>query len=114
MAYDNCHIFLKCYNILPPIFGHFVTFDLPFFSIFSALRTLVFLCISAVIPIYIFQQIKEGGEGQSTQLMLNYVIFSKLHVSAERGHLQVSHLYRGKKLYISAATAIQHPASPLF
>jgi hypothetical protein len=27
--------------------------------------------------------------------MLNDVIFTKLHVSAERGHLQVSHLYRG-------------------
>jgi hypothetical protein len=26
--------------------------------------------------------------------MLNYVIFTKLHFSAERGHLRVSHLYR--------------------
>jgi hypothetical protein len=32
-------------------------------------------------------KVKEGGEGQSTQLMLNDVIFTKLHVSAERGHL---------------------------
>jgi hypothetical protein len=41
------------------------------------------------------KQIKEGGEGQSTQLMLSDVIFTKLHASAERGHLQISHLYRG-------------------
>jgi hypothetical protein len=43
----------------------------------------------------LYTGIKEGG-GQSTQLMLNDVIITELHVSAERGHLQVSHLYRGK------------------
>jgi hypothetical protein len=34
---------------------------------------------------------KEGGESQSTHLILNDVIFTKLHVSTRSGHLQVSH-----------------------
>jgi hypothetical protein len=55
-------------------------------------KTNNFLCVSSPSCVY---QIKEGGEGQSTQLMLNDVIFAKQHVSAERGHLHVSHLYRG-------------------
>jgi hypothetical protein len=56
----------------------------------TAFQSFFFLCVSSPLCVY---QIKEGGEGQSTQLMLNDVIFSKLHVSAKRGHL----LYKGVK-----------------
>jgi hypothetical protein len=34
---------------------------------------------------------KEDGESQTTQLILNDVIFTKLHVSTRSDHLQFSH-----------------------
>jgi hypothetical protein len=57
---------------------------------------------------------KEGGESQTTQLILSDVIFMKLHVSARSGHLQVSHQKRGNAVSMGICGRDLYLLSPIY